>query len=84
MEEIAQIVDEHLQRLIVRVSLNVVHCDADAAFQPGAMYTIVGGYRRGKVESNDVDIVFTHPEETREKGSLQKVLKTLEESGYGK
>ncbi|KAH6913918.1 DNA polymerase mu [Coprinopsis sp. MPI-PUGE-AT-0042] len=29
-------------------------------FQPGCVSTIVGGYRRGKSRSNDVDIVFTH------------------------
>ncbi|KAJ7270017.1 hypothetical protein B0H12DRAFT_1229275 [Mycena haematopus] len=27
----------------------------------GCLSTIVGGYRRGKTESNDVDIVITHP-----------------------
>ncbi|KAG6889096.1 hypothetical protein C0992_006424 [Termitomyces sp. T32_za158] len=30
--------------------------------QPGCASTIVGGYRRGKSESNDVDIVITHPD----------------------
>ncbi|KZT33867.1 Nucleotidyltransferase [Sistotremastrum suecicum HHB10207 ss-3] len=29
---------------------------------PGSESTICGGYRRGKLESNDVDIVFTHPQ----------------------
>ncbi|KAG6920207.1 hypothetical protein DXG01_004976 [Tephrocybe rancida] len=29
--------------------------------QPGCVSTIVGGYRRGKPQSNDVDIVITHP-----------------------
>nr|BAD89435.1 DNA polymerase mu [Coprinopsis cinerea] len=28
--------------------------------QPGCVSTIVGGYRRGKPQSNDVDIVFSH------------------------
>ncbi|KAF9486019.1 DNA polymerase mu [Pholiota conissans] len=30
------------------------------AFQPGCMGTVVGGHRRGKQESNDVDIVISH------------------------
>lgn len=47
------------------------------------MYTIVGGYRRGKSESNDVDIVFTHKEEAKEKGALERVLELLTQSGYG-
>jgi len=29
--------------------------------QPGCLSTVVGGYRRGKLESNDVDIVISHP-----------------------
>ncbi|KAG6841415.1 hypothetical protein C0991_011309 [Blastosporella zonata] len=29
--------------------------------QPGCVSIIVGGYRRGKNQSNDVDIVITHP-----------------------
>ncbi|KAF7362250.1 DNA-directed DNA/RNA polymerase mu [Mycena venus] len=29
--------------------------------RPGCLSTVVGGYRRGKTESNDVDIVITHP-----------------------
>ncbi|KAF9777864.1 hypothetical protein BJ322DRAFT_514143 [Thelephora terrestris] len=29
--------------------------------QPGCLHTIAGGYRRGKRESNDIDIVITHP-----------------------
>jgi len=31
------------------------------AIQPGCIHTIVGGYRRGKPESNDIDIVVTYP-----------------------
>jgi len=29
---------------------------------PGSDLTICGGYRRGKLESNDIDLIFTHPE----------------------
>ncbi|KIM40321.1 hypothetical protein M413DRAFT_446505 [Hebeloma cylindrosporum] len=41
--------------------------------QPGCVSTIVGGYRRGKPESNDVDIVFSHPD-LRNGGNLVKGL----------
>ncbi|PPQ87454.1 hypothetical protein CVT25_008190 [Psilocybe cyanescens] len=30
--------------------------------QPGLVSTVVGGYRRGKPQSNDVDIVFSYPD----------------------
>ncbi|KAF8963684.1 DNA polymerase mu [Flammula alnicola] len=30
--------------------------------QPGCVSTVVGGYRRGKQQSNDVDIVISHPD----------------------
>ena len=32
--------------------------------RPGCLYTICGGYRRGKPQSNDVDIVITDPNPT--------------------
>lgn len=32
------------------------------AIMPGSDLTICGGYRRGKLESNDIDLIFTHPE----------------------
>jgi hypothetical protein len=33
-----------------------------ARIRGGCVSTIVGGYRRGKPLSNDVDIVITHPD----------------------
>lgn len=64
VEEIADMVNQHLQRII-----------------PGAEYTITGGYRRGKTESNDVDVLFTHPDDGKEKGALQKLLDSLQQAG---
>jgi len=32
------------------------------SIMPGCDLTICGGYRRGKQESNDIDLIFTHPE----------------------
>jgi DNA polymerase mu len=50
--------------------------------QPGAEYTLVGGYRRGKAESNDVDIVFTHPEDGKQRDALETLTATLKTAGY--
>ncbi|EPQ55117.1 Nucleotidyltransferase [Gloeophyllum trabeum ATCC 11539] len=50
--------------------------------QPGCVFTIVGGYRRGKPMSNDVDIVFTHPEVEKVKGLCGRFVNQLYERGF--
>lgn len=50
-------------------------------FEPGCVSTIVGGYRRGKQESNDVDIVLTHPDGERVKGLCKRFVKRLYDRG---
>ncbi|KAI0710318.1 Nucleotidyltransferase [Cerioporus squamosus] len=49
--------------------------------EPGCVSTIVGGYRRGKAESNDVDIVFTHPDPSKVKGLCKRFVHTLHDRG---
>ncbi|THG94502.1 hypothetical protein EW026_g6985 [Hermanssonia centrifuga] len=51
------------------------------ALEPGCTSTIVGGYRRGKPESNDVDIVFTHPDTQKVKGLCKRLVNRLYERG---
>ncbi|KAG8932614.1 hypothetical protein FRC02_000864 [Tulasnella sp. 418] len=51
------------------------------AIQPGCMHTICGGYRRGKLESNDVDVVFTHPLKGTEKGLCKALVARLQAMG---
>lgn len=38
-------------------------------------------YRRGKPESNDVDIVFTHPDAAKVKGLCKRFVGRLHERG---
>ena len=38
-------------------------------------------HRRGKPESNDVDIVFTHPDPDKSKGLCKRLVKRLHEQG---
>ncbi|KAG5647080.1 hypothetical protein DXG03_001450 [Asterophora parasitica] len=53
--------------------------------QPGCVSTIVGGYRRGKPLSNDVDIVISHPDlrsgAEQVKGLCKKLVQRLYKRG---
>lgn len=40
--------------------------------------TIVGGYRRGKAESGDVDLIVSHPELEATAGLVQEMVESLE------
>ncbi|KAL7421959.1 hypothetical protein Q5752_003731 [Cryptotrichosporon argae] len=51
------------------------------ALVPGCDYTICGGYRRGKPESNDVDIVFRTPEYDQDVGLLRLLTRRLSAMG---
>lgn len=46
------------------------------ALLPGCRHTVTGGYRRGKPESNDVDIVFCPPGDEMDVGRLLRDLVT--------
>ncbi|GAA6058963.1 hypothetical protein JCM10212_001673 [Sporobolomyces blumeae] len=49
---------------------------------PGAHTVLCGGYRRGKLESNDVDILITWPfQDGKERGILRKLVHRLEAKG---
>ncbi|KAJ6491844.1 hypothetical protein C8R47DRAFT_1319589 [Mycena vitilis] len=52
--------DEKIPRAEVDLMHDIVMAELEK-LRPGCLSTIVGGYRRGKAESNDVDIVITHP-----------------------
>ena len=43
---------------------------------------IVGGYRRGKAENSDVDIIISHPHERMTHKLVDKVVKALEKVGW--
>jgi DNA polymerase IV len=44
--------------------------------------TIVGGYRRGKTESGDVDLIVSHPDLESTAGLVREVVESLEESEW--
>lgn len=43
---------------------------------------IVGGYRRGKPESGDVDVILSHPDECQTLNVIEKIVKSLESEGW--
>ncbi|XP_078669198.1 DNA-directed DNA/RNA polymerase mu-like isoform X1 [Branchiostoma floridae x Branchiostoma belcheri] len=45
--------------------------------QPGATVVLTGGFRRGKTEGHDVDLLISHPTEGKETGLLSAVLARL-------
>ncbi|CAI0644773.1 unnamed protein product [Colletotrichum noveboracense] len=50
-------------------------------FSPGYQMVIVGGYRRGKHNSGDVDVIISHPDECATLNFVQKLVVSLEKSG---
>lgn len=51
-------------------------------FSNGFQMTIVGGYRRGKAESGDVDVILSHPDRTQTDCFIEKLVLSLEKSGF--
>ena len=43
---------------------------------------IVGGYRRGKPESGDVDVILSHPDEAQTLNVIERVVRALEGEGW--
>ncbi|KAK4156318.1 hypothetical protein C8A00DRAFT_41192 [Chaetomidium leptoderma] len=48
----------------------------------GFQMVIVGGYRRGKLESGDVDVVLSHPNETATQHFIERIVVSLEKDKY--
>ncbi|KAI2488537.1 POL4 DNA polymerase IV [Pyrenophora tritici-repentis] len=44
--------------------------------------TLVGGYRRGKTESGDVDMIVSHPDLESTAGLVQEIVESLEETEW--
>ncbi|XP_064146348.1 DNA-directed DNA/RNA polymerase mu isoform X5 [Loxodonta africana] len=63
---------EALQRLVEA---------AVAQALPGATVMLTGGFRRGKLQGHDVDLLITHPQEGQEAGLLPRVVGCLRNQG---
>lgn len=69
-ESIASIITSHANRCVLPPE------------QGGIESVIVGGYRRGKTESGDVDIILSHRSEAQTSGLVDRVVKSLEREGW--
>lgn len=69
-ESIAAIIKSHANRCVLPPE------------QGGIESIIVGGYRRGKTESGDVDIIISHRSEIQTSGLVNRVVKSLEKEGW--
>lgn len=49
---------------------------------PGFQLTIVGGYRRGKTQSGDVDVVISHPDAAMTLGFVERIVRSLERTAH--
>ena len=66
-EQIASVIIEHTKRV----------CGDEQA-----KHMIVGGYRRGKAESGDVDVVVSHPSPNRTEDLVHYLTRALMKSGW--
>lgn len=72
VESIRDVVAAHLGRVVARRG----HDPA------GVRACIVGGYRRGKDESGDADVIVSHKREDATKGVLDPLVNSLHEEGW--
>ncbi|XP_004708245.1 DNA-directed DNA/RNA polymerase mu [Echinops telfairi] len=63
---------EALQRVVEAIVVQTL---------PGATVTLTGGFRRGKLQGHDVDLLITHPQEGQEAGLLPRVVGCLKNQG---
>jgi DNA polymerase IV len=60
----------------------VVHRHACKVRDDGIQSLVVGGYRRGKEASGDVDIIVSHPDEKKTLGLVGDIVASLGEEGW--
>lgn len=71
-----------IPRLEVEHIANIVKHHAQKVVDERTECIIVGGYRRGKPESGDVDLILSHPEQSATAGMVDKVVRSLEGEGW--
>ncbi|KAK6435819.1 hypothetical protein LTR95_007996 [Oleoguttula sp. CCFEE 5521] len=59
-----------------------IQAHAEKIRDKGIQSTIVGGYRRGKEASGDVDIIVSHPDESKTLNIINDLVASLEEEGW--
>ncbi|KAK6439099.1 hypothetical protein LTR95_004694 [Oleoguttula sp. CCFEE 5521] len=59
-----------------------IQAHAEKVRDRGMQSVIVGGYRRGKEASGDVDIIVSHPDESKTLNIINDLVASLEEEGW--
>jgi DNA polymerase IV len=75
VEAIGDVIRRHA-RSVLNIDAHQYGTAADAEC------VIVGGYRRGKAESGDVDVVLSHRELSKTKDFVLDIVRSLEEEGW--
>ncbi|KAH7413034.1 hypothetical protein BKA64DRAFT_692260 [Cadophora sp. MPI-SDFR-AT-0126] len=76
---------DDFQRRIPRAeveSIGSTVLDHANKFREGFQMVICGGYRRGKPDSGDVDVMLSHPDENATEGLIRDLLDSLEDDEY--
>ncbi|KUI71236.1 DNA polymerase type-X family protein pol4 [Cytospora mali] len=76
--------DEFLQKIPRPETESIANTILEHArkLRPGFQMTIVGGYRRGKIMSGDVDLMLSHYDEKATHGFIDRLVISLEEDKY--
>jgi DNA polymerase IV len=61
---------------------SIIHRHAVKVRDKGMQSLVVGGYRRGKEDCGDVDIVLSHPDEDKTLNIITDIVASLEEEGW--
>jgi DNA polymerase IV len=73
---------DHIPRDEVEEIGQIVHRHACKVRDEGIQSLIVGGYRRGKEASGDVDIIVSHPDEKQTLNIVNDIVTSLEDEGW--
>ncbi|KAI4146946.1 MAG: hypothetical protein L6R39_003283 [Caloplaca ligustica] len=71
-----------IPRTEVEAIANIVKRHARSVTDDRVECVIVGGHRRGKKESGDVDLIVSHPDQSATAGLVDKVVRSLEKEGW--
>ena len=63
-------------------SIGAIVLESAREINPGFEMIIVGGYRRGKKESGDVDVLLSHRDESMTANLVEKIVTKLEKSNH--
>jgi DNA polymerase IV len=73
---------DQIPRAEVKGIGDIVHRHACKVRNDGIQSLIVGGYRRGKEASGDVDIIVSHPDEKQTLNIVNDIVTSLEDEGW--